>query len=210
MNGKGYLWGELLTLFGVVPLVYFLSPVHLPKIPLLLVFFFGCLFALRRSESFDQRELLHPLRGHGESIKWIVARAALVAVLCLGVVALLEPALLFGFPRTRPWLWLMVMVLYPLLSAYPQELIYRAFFFHRYRAILPSEAGLVWASTLAFAFLHVIFGNWVAVGLTIPAGYLFSRTYVRTGSLFLASIEHALYGCIIFTTGLGRYFYTPS
>lgn len=72
-----------------------------------------------------------------------------------------------------------------------------------------SETTLTTASVLAFSFLHVIFDNWIAVALTVPAGYLFTRTYRRTDSLLLASLEHALYGCAVFTTGLGRFFYTP-
>jgi uncharacterized protein len=66
---------------------------------------------------------------------------------------------------------------------------------------------MIWASVLTFAFLHIIFGNLVAPLLTIPRGYLFTRTYVRTGSLVAVSIEHAVYGNIVFTVGLGVYFY---
>jgi membrane protease YdiL (CAAX protease family) len=101
------------------------------------------------------------------------------------------------------------MVLYPLLSAFPQEAIYRAFLFHRYAPILKTGHARTWASVLAFSFLHIVFGNWVAVALTLPAGWIFARTYRTTGSLALASLEHAVYGCIVFTVGLGRFFYTP-
>jgi membrane protease YdiL (CAAX protease family) len=98
-------------------------------------------------------------------------------------------------------------MLYPFLSALPQELIYRVFFFHRYQSLFGSEHRLIWASVLTFAFLHIIFGNLVAPLLTLPGGYLFARTYVRTGSLSAVAIEHAAYGNIVFTVGLGAYFY---
>jgi len=209
MAKKALLWGELLILFAVVPLIYFSGIVHLPRIPILLLIFLACLTVLMRSRDFDRAELLHSLRGHETALRFIFYRSLLVAVGAVIVVLIIDPALLFGLPKSRPRLWLLVMFLYPLLSAYPQEVIYRAFFFHRYRDILPSRWAVILASTLAFSFLHIIFDNWIAVILTIPAGYIFSRTYVRSGSLMLAAIEHGLYGCIIFTSGLGRFFYNP-
>jgi hypothetical protein len=42
---------------------------------------------------------------------------------------------------------------------------------------------------------------------TNMGGVLFSKTWEDTGSLFLVSLEHALYGCWIFTLGLGEWFY---
>jgi membrane protease YdiL (CAAX protease family) len=109
--------------------------------------------------------------------------------------------------RPRPGFWALVMVLYPLFSAYPQELVYRAFFFHRYRLLFRTPRQMIWASSLAFAFLHIIFQNPIGVILTIPGGYLLSLTYQRTNSLVLTGIEHALYGNLVFTVGLGLYFY---
>ena len=47
----------------------------------------------------------------------------------------------------------------------------------------------------------------LAVALCVIGGWLFADTYSRTRSLWLASAEHALYGCLVFTVGLGRYFY---
>jgi hypothetical protein len=37
---------------------------------------------------------------------------------------------------------------------------------------------------------------------------MFAGDYARRRSLGLACLEHGLYGCLIFTIGLGRYFYT--
>jgi len=36
---------------------------------------------------------------------------------------------------------------------------------------------------------------------------LFAARYAETGSLATSSFEHALYGCWLFTVGLGQYFY---
>ena len=206
---KPLLWIEFLVLFGLVPLLYSVGYVPLPKIPVLFVFFLCCLLYLVKSSNFKTAALFDGLKDNLDCLRTIALRALAVTLLSIAAVLIIDPSLLFGFPRTRPLLWLLVMLLYPLLSAYPQELIYRPFLFHRYQAIMPTPALLTTASVLAFSFLHVIFGNWVAVALTLPAGYAFTRTYRKTGSLLLASVEHAAYGCIVFTTGLGHFFYNP-
>ena len=47
--------------------------------------------------------------------------------------------MLLVLPRQRPGLRLLVLLLYPLLSVYPQELLYRTFFFQRYGALCRSS-----------------------------------------------------------------------
>jgi membrane protease YdiL (CAAX protease family) len=120
---------------------------------------------------------------------------------------LLAPHLFLSLPREHPIFWLVIMVLYPVLSVWPQEVIYRRFLFHRY-AVVFGETGVVLASALAFGFAHVIFLNPIAVTLTTAGGAMFAWNYARERSLWLACIEHALYGCLIFTIGLGQFFYT--
>jgi membrane protease YdiL (CAAX protease family) len=66
---------------------------------------------------------------------------------------------------------------------------------------------MIVASAAAFAFLHIIFRNSLAVALTFAGGLLFSARYAETSSLATSSFEHALYGCWLFTLGLGQYFY---
>ena len=118
------------------------------------------------------------------------------------------PDNIFSFPRERPQQWLMVMMLYPLLSVWPQEIAYRAFLYHRYAPLFGTGSGYVIASALLFGFMHIIFLNPVAVIMTTIGGYLFASDYARHKSLTLACIEHALYGSLIFTLGLGLYFYS--
>jgi membrane protease YdiL (CAAX protease family) len=120
---------------------------------------------------------------------------------------LIVPHLFLSLPRDHPFLWLVIMVLYPVLSVWPQEVIYRRFLFHRYAPVF-GQNGVVVASALAFGFAHVIFLNPVAVLLTTAGGAMFARNYARERSLYLACVEHALYGCLVFTIGLGQFFYT--
>jgi len=90
---------------------------------------------------------------------------------------------------------------------YPQGLLYRAFFFERYQTLFPGKWEMIVASAVAFAFMHIIFRNSLAVALTFAGGLLFAVRYAETGSLATSSFEHALYGCWLFTVGLGQYFY---
>lgn len=100
----------------------------------------------------------------------MVLKAVVVAFLLVIGVLVFAPEQIFNFPFRKTGLWLLVIILYPFLSALPQELIYRAFFFHRYHLIFYSERRMVLASVWAFAFMHIIFGNAVAPLLTIPEG----------------------------------------
>lgn len=86
--------------------------------------------------------------------------------------------------------------------------MYRAFFYERYKSLFAHPNSLIAVSALSFGLMHLIFGNWVAVVLSAAGGFMFSRTYMHTRSLALVTAEHALYGVMIFTVGLGRYFFT--
>jgi uncharacterized protein len=119
----------------------------------------------------------------------------------------LAPHIEWSLVRQHPGLWALVMVAYPILSVYPQGLLYRAFFFERYAPLFPGRWTMIVASAAAFGFLHLIFGNPLAPALGFLGGLLFAARYAATGSLATSCFEHALYGCWLFTLGLGRYFY---
>jgi hypothetical protein len=53
----------------------------------------------------------------------------------------------------------------------------------------------------------LLFHNAFSVGLTLVGGWLFARRFQRTRSLLTVSVEHALYGVLAFTVGLGALFY---
>lgn len=141
-------------------------------------------------------------------LRAILLRFAILAPIIVALTAWLWPETFLSLPRQQPRFWLLIMVLYPVLSVWPQEVLYRAFLFTRYRPLFRSDKGLVAASALAFGFAHVIFLNWIAIAMTAIGGLLFARDYARHRSLRLTCLEHSLYGCLIFTAGLGRFFYT--
>ena len=139
----------------------------------------------------------------------IVLRHFTIAAPLLALLAweIARPSFL-RLPLTQPRLWLTIMALYPLLSVWPQELLYRAFIYNRYAPLFGKSGGFVLASAVAFGFMHVIFLNATAVLLAFCGGLMMARTYKANRSLALSCLEHALYGCFIFTIGLGRFFYS--
>jgi uncharacterized protein len=197
---------EFLIIFVALPLGYGFSPWRIPALPLLWVIAGYAGWQLLRDPKFDRSRLwnLSPLNGQLPSI--LLAFVIVALLLWLGVHRF-APDLEWSFVRRSPGFWAVVMVAYPILSVYPQGLLYRAFFFERYAGLFEGKWPMIIASAAAFAFLHIIFRNWLAVVLTFAGGLLFAARYAGTESLATSSFEHALYGCWLFTIGLGQYFY---
>ena len=197
---------EFAAIYVIVPLLIYYRRIPNLPIPYLLIIALMAFLLLRRDATFDLSQLtqwgnIRPF------LSTILIRDA-VCVIGLGIaVYLLAPQLLFSLIRRSPQLWALIFLLYPLLSVYPQEFLYRAFFFHRYQPLFGRGWGMLLASALAFGFVHIIFRNWLAVGLCLIGGFLFSLTYKTSGSLLLACLDHAIFGNFIFTIGLGQYFY---
>jgi hypothetical protein len=200
---------ELLALFVVVPVSLTLFREVIPPIPVLLGVGVLTLVILLRDPTFD-RSTLWTTAGLGRAI-WSILPIWAGCGLAIGLaVYLLRPDALFQFPLTRPWIWVMVMTLYPLFSVIPQSLIYRAFFTHRYQVLFRSRVTMVIAAGVAFALAHVVFKHWLAVILTLVGGILFVRRHLEHRSLLAGAVEHAMYGNMVFTLGLGSFFYHGS
>lgn len=146
--------------------------------------------------------------GFRAGLKPVLLRFAILAPLIGLITWWFLPEQFMSFPRERFDMWWKVMLLYPLLSVWPQEIIFRSFLYYRYQPLWGSQKGYVLASAGAFGFAHVLLMNPVAVIMTALGGYLFAKDYARHQSLALACLEHALYGCWVFTLGLGIFFYT--
>jgi uncharacterized protein len=201
-----WLAAEFLALFFGIVGAYALAGSPGSPIPLLLLGAAGAYVYLRRSRAFERRDLT---RGSAvpPALPAILVGWAVAAVAAVVVLAVSRPEQLFDLPREEPLLWGLVVVFYPLFSVYPQELIYRAFLLHRYTPVLGTGLWAAAASAVAFGFAHVIFGNVLSVLLTLAGGWLFARRYQKTRSLLAVSVEHALYGVLAFTVGLGDLFY---
>jgi len=98
-------------------------------------------------------------------------------------------------------------LLYPLFSALPQELIFRVLFVERYAGLFPNKAWTVAVNAACFGLAHLFYGNWIAPLLSALGGLVFAWAYVYRRSFPYAVLLHAVAGQIIFTSGLGIFFY---
>ncbi|KGQ70793.1 hypothetical protein OA57_04580 [Chelonobacter oris] len=194
---------EFSTIFIVVPLLYFFR--LLPNnsmIPLLWGIFVYTLIILKTNRICCCRWDIKPAM-----LLPLCWRASAVC-LCLTLFTWRQmPDNFLAFVRSNPTLWLAVMLLYPILSAFTQEMIFRKFFFFRYRPLFRHDGWLIALSAVSFAYMHLVFRNPVAVCFTLIGGLIFAVVYQRSRSLMLVTLEHAIYGNAVFTVGLGYYFY---
>lgn len=143
---------------------------------------------------------------------WAINAVLLVGVswfLCFQTDVLPEKAF-FRLPREAPGLLVAIWLLYPIWSAFPQEITHRVFFFHRYGVLFPGRGVLIVVNALAFSWMHALFWNVPALVMTFFGGLLFAWTFDRTRSGLAAGVEHGLYGNWIFTTGLGWFVFAGS
>lgn len=117
---------------------------------------------------------------------------------------------LFTVVLNKPILWIAILIFYTLFSVYPQELIYRTFFFKRYQSLFKNEHIFILLNALIFSLAHLLFKNTLVIFLTFLGGLLFAITYNKTKSTLLVSIEHAIYGSWLFTVGMGNMLGFPS
>jgi uncharacterized protein len=141
--------------------------------------------------------------------EWRIILLYVLATLatCLAVVFINIPERFLEIPLNRTALWVMIMVLYPLVSAYPQEIIFRSLFFERYGVLFPNAWVGIIVNGAAFGFGHLFYENWITIAMTGCGGAIMAWAYLRNRSVLLAWVLHSLAGQIVFTVGLGIYFY---
>ncbi len=138
--------------------------------------------------------------------KFIIIFSLIFLSLSFFYVILVDKDLLFIFPKTNFELWLLVILIYPFLSVIPQEIVYRVFFFQRY---FPNERSFYFLTLLnmiVFSYGHIVFNNVHAILITAIVSPIFTYAYLKK-SFFTCIVLHALGGQIIFTLGLGKYFF---
>lgn len=213
---RAWLWAEMVLIFVGGPVLLTVVPAVMRGVGLFLLLWMAggaCLVALLRDKGFDRTKLWNFRAAYGRlgvvTLRWIILCFVVLLLygLASGQVIFGErfPTGLFPVPRLMPALWVAIMLFYPWLSVYPQNLIYRAFFCQRYRPILGGGWAMILTNAALFSFGHFMFGNWVVLVLTLVGGALFTRTYLRHRSLLLTTIEHSLYGCFCFCVGIGMF-----
>lgn len=194
-----------LFFFGVPLLLYFNSLIIHPTVVLLPVLVI-ILLILRYSPDFTFRDLIA-----FNIPKRILIKNGLIVlfsglIMLLGVIVF-ERDNLFNLPAGNIWLWLMLCIFYPVFSAYGQEVVYRTFLFNRYRKLFKNERLLIIASGVTFSYVHIVYYSHISILLTLFAGLYLARVYSKTRSVLFTAILHGLLGIIVFTIGLGQYFW---
>jgi hypothetical protein len=209
---------EMAVLYGLAPIAVYLLvyEYHIPLL-MLLPWVFGGLIALLLLIERDfawVKTALHLPRFVD------ILKIFGLFVICGGALTLYTasffPQFFLAFPKRAPDLWLRVMILYPAVSAITQEVYFRVLYFHRYGPVFgPHRAAAIAVNAALFAFAHaVIFAyrhtpiHWEAVALSFAGGLIFARRFLRTQSFWAVALEHSLYGDLIFTIGLGAFFFT--
>lgn len=214
---------EMALLFGAAPIVMSWL-VHGERIPLLseyippgtkipifvalLPVLFIAAFLLLIDPSFRLRDELR--RGLG----WRNALSIVLIFLIMGGAATwwiktYHPSWFLEFPTNRPDTYMRIMIAYPIFSVAAQELLYRSFFFHRYGPLFGNHAWLiVIVNGLLFGYAHIVMNSMFAIAATAMGGMILAARYAMTRSFWAVFIEHTLWGWLIFTIGLGRYFFT--
>ena len=203
---------EMVLLYFALPGALTLARLFLasfPVIPVLWIVALPVAFWLVRGNHCSSSRLLglDTIAIRERELTRIVLQAIPAMILLVAVLRRIHPDWLLSLPRDKPLLWAFVLVAYPVLSVFPQGILYRAFFKERYAELFPNPVARTLVAASCFSFCHIFFLNPWALLLTFVGGILFYRTYERTGSLFLSSVEHSFYGDLVFTLGYGPFLY---
>lgn len=135
-----------------------------------------------------------------------IPRILIISILLVWFTIWIFPYLFFQYPMENFEGYVITLFLYPIASVIPQELIYRVYFFHRYKTLIPERYLLMLSNAIIFGFTHLIYDNWVAPIATFLASWIFIFNYLKSKSLLNVSVEHYIYGFIMFTIGFGYFF----
>lgn len=198
-------WAEFLTLFIGVPLAVALFLPANALFPALFAFTLAGLALIRLTGDFDWSQLL---RGWGRvSLSRLIAFGVLVALTGLMVMRATRPDFVPNLGPRRLGFLAVLWLLYPLLSALPQELIFRALYFHRYAPLMGDARRARLVNAAVFSLAHLMYWSVVVAVMTFVGGWLFARLYQEKG-FPAAWAAHALAGNVLFTVGMGAYFWS--
>ena len=210
ISWRFWLLFEMLAFFVATPIILYelLYEARIPLLALLIPVFVFFIVFLTIDRSFSWRQTL----GVGIGLKDLASIIAIFAIAGPALTAFAYydvPSRFLGFPRHAYDMWVTIMIFYPIISVTAQEIMYRIFFFHRYRPLFAGDpqAG-IFLNAVLFSFSHIVFQNATTIIISFLGGLLFAWRYESSRSYWALCLEHALYGNLIFTLGLGKYFYT--
>ena len=208
--GSGYrtwrLRAEFALFFGIAPVVVAVALPATAMFPVLFVFTGVGLVLLHLTPGFRWGDLV----AGASRIRWGFVGLFAAATLLVGwaVMQATAPGSLFALVRMNPGLMLMIALLYPVVSALPQEVVFRPLFFRRYGPVLPEGPAALVLNAAVFALAHLMFWSWIVAAMTFAGGLVFAWVYRVRGNFPEAVILHSVGGVILFALGLGVFFYT--
>lgn len=202
MSSNKYLITELIILFVLTPFV-FLLPVPAPiKAGIVLLGIIYVLVTTIRNKLVSIKSLY--VWSTISYWKYVLLRIVLLIAISTFLMYSLSSEKLFIVLKTNLGFWLMLSAFYSIFSVYPQEFLYRSFFFARYAMLLKNPISFIAFNAIVFSIAHVGFKNPLVLLLTLIGGVVFAITYSKTKSLLYTSVEHAIYGSWLFTVGTGE------
>jgi membrane protease YdiL (CAAX protease family) len=208
MQTKVYKISELVIIFIFIPVSFAIDYAIWLKMTIGTIGFLYVLFVLMRVEKI-KFEIAAQINWRS-FLQRTFSQLVIIAVLTTLYMWFVDRQNLYMVVLNKPLLWLAILFFYSLFSVYPQELIYRTLFFKRYQSLVKNEMGFILLNAALFSLAHLFFGNVLVMVLTFVGGLLFALTYKKTKSTLLVSLEHAIYGCWLFTVGMGDMLGFPS
>jgi len=208
MKSTAYKLIEFFIIFIIIPVSYALHYPWQIKLTIGLLGFLYVIYILLNVEKNKFRlasNLNWKLFWKRTGLKFLV-----LAILTTLFVWFSEKANLFEVFENKPKLWIMMVFMNAIFSVYPQELIYRTLYFQRYESLFKNKALFIVLNAIVFSMAHLFFRNTLVHILTFIGGIVFALTYNKTRSTVMVSIEHSIYGCWLFTVGMGSMLGFPS
>ncbi|WP_435416418.1 CPBP family intramembrane glutamic endopeptidase [Polaribacter aestuariivivens] len=201
MKTVNYKLIELFFLFVLIPISFTINYSPILKISIGVLGFVYVLYVLFKVEKiqFKIRKDIH----WKDFWKTTFLKFLVIAIVTTLFVWFTDNDSFFNVVLHKPIKWLLILFFYAAFSVYPQELLYRTFYFKRYKNLFKNERLFIFINAILFSLAHLFFKNSIVIAITFIGGLLFAITYNKTKSTFLVSIEHALYGCWLFTVGMG-------
>ncbi len=208
MQSTKYKLIEFFIIFVLIPVSFAIPYIPSVKLGIGILGFAYIIFVLLRIEKNKFKMALH--------LNWktfwkrTFLHLLIIVAITVTYVWLTDKTQLFNVMLNNSRLWLFILFFYSAFSVYPQELIYRTFFFQRYQSLFRNEWLFILVNAALFSLAHIFFRNTLVMFLTFVGGILFALTFKKTKSTLLVSIEHAIYGCWLFTVGMGNMLGFPS
>lgn len=202
MHSVPYKLTEFFLIYIVLPVSFVLNYPFFIKAFLAVFGFAYVIYVLLKVEG--NKFKIAPNLQWGLFWKHVFIKLLIIAFLTITYMWFTAKSDLFHVLYRKPKLWVVILFAYAMFSVYPQELIYRTMYFQRYASLFKSRSLFIFLNAIIFSLAHIFYRNPLVMLMTFLGGILFALTYFKTKSTLLVAIEHAVYGCWLFTVGMGE------